>query len=376
MSKTLTAQSGAFLTQGPSEFHSHVPSSARSNLLGNAKTPGEALERSKKTHVSLTSRLAEKNNEMDDVDSQLRAKIAQFESCLSVWKSREEALRKRQAQLQERADKYKTEQSEIEQRMVRARKKYEDATKQRDAKLKEVRDMQSLLESLRVDKRRKEEEKLRIARYQEFLNSVLEFVHGGTFNEVSDIIRRYETLKVTGQQLAARIEEDRAMIEEVKAVMTKYTQEKQTQVLIANKEIAAKNQLLEQLRLDADKEEDVVQKNREASNHTTSLLGQIKMAITNLFSRCRTRHTSSYEHSTDLIRMVEIIGGRLGDLLYVVSRAHGHGHGHGSSPKQSKGDGFRLDGRPSLADDPHQSSVVNMKRDMVSPDARELKYDD
>eukprot|EP00762_Andalucia_godoyi_P002904 ANDGO_04171.mRNA.1 Coiled-coil domain-containing protein 42 homolog len=316
MSRTMT-ETSAFLTQPETlEFSS----SANRSVPFAGRTPAEKLENSRK-RVSVTTKLADKRNEMEEVDMQIKAKITEFESCLVAWRSREEVLRKRQRDFQQLVEAYRQEQPEHEMRVIRAVRKYEEACKQRDAKHAEIKEMTALLENLKLEKKKKEEERMRILCYQEFLNNVLEYAHGGSFNEIADIIRRHETLKNTGMHLASRIEEDRAQIEEIKAHIQKYTVDKQTQVLISNKEIAHKNQELEQIRLDADREEHLVERNRESSNQTSALLGQLRMAIVNLYARCKTKHYGSLDASTDLIKAIEVIGSRLSDLLFVTTKA-------------------------------------------------------
>lgn len=295
-----------------------------------SRLTGDSANHATAQAVSSSSKLVLKRHEMAEIDALLRAKVAHFEERLVLWKEREDEMKRRRADFAARVAKYKAEESDYENKMARASKRFEDACRQKEAKVEEIREQRDLLEQLRWEKRAKEEERERIMCYQAFLNMVVEQAEGGLFHEIGDLIRRYETLQATSDQLQAKLEVDRKNIEDLRGQLHKYIHDKQTQMLIANKEIATKNKDLEQMRLEVDRESHSLQKTKESSNVTNSTLGQTRLALQNLFMRCRTRHTAATD-ADDMKSMVAAISSRLGDLLYVVHSWRQHQlHAHPS----------------------------------------------
>jgi len=109
------------------------------------------------------------------------------------------------------------------------------------------------------------------------------------FQELHDILSRYQTLKASNERLQ---ENQRKFIEEVDHLnkqIAVYTKEMNTMKMTLNNKIATKQQRLEKIedlkgRLMAESEENTSKKMKKTTEH-----GQILMTIDNLFQKCLER---------------------------------------------------------------------------------------
>eukprot|EP01028_Stygiella_incarcerata_P004559 TRINITY_DN2005_c0_g1_i1.p1 TRINITY_DN2005_c0_g1~~TRINITY_DN2005_c0_g1_i1.p1 ORF type:complete len:349 (+),score=105.40 TRINITY_DN2005_c0_g1_i1:102-1148(+) len=321
MSFSTTAASDTFITQKGGVLYDDSPLSASS--VG-----------SEASH-SLATRLALKRQEVEEVDSELKSTLAEFERRMTTWKQREEALKERQRGFRESVLKYQAEQEKHESKIVIAMEKFDALRKQKEEQERQIQSEKIELERLKEEKRLKEEERDRLMCFQDYLLSVVDS-SSGAFSQISDILTRYDTLAGTKKYLEDKMDSDRQEIDDLRMETSKYVQDQETAILVLNKEIARTQEELDRLRLEADSMESQVQRDRKSANEASSMLGQVRLALHNLYHRCRGRNAPSMM-AQSLPQIIEYIGMRVSDLAYVV-----HSHKTSVSKKQSFVDGSEL----------------------------------
>ncbi|KAJ3242025.1 Cilia- and flagella-associated protein 73 [Chytriomyces hyalinus] len=251
------------------------------------------------------TRLLEKRREMLEVENGLNQQKEEFAMKMEALKQRGEELARKEAQLKESLLKFDKFLKENDAKRNRAIKKAIDERKTRDQKEIEIQDLKKhvVAQSSKKDKSGRAVDTY--LTFQKFLESVLESVE--EFGEVKDIISRFDTLAATNQELIDRAREAQDRTEKDRAMLINSTEEKNNLVLNYNNAIAKLQTRLEEAQMRSAKcqlEWDQTLKNATSK---TLLLGQIKMATSNLFSIVKTHLNSKLNNSGDTLSQLDKI---------------------------------------------------------------------
>lgn len=100
---------------------------------------------------------------------------------------------------------------------------------------------------------------------------------------------RYETLEAANHDLKARVENAQREAEDQNAKLSAFLKKTQNDLLVYNSEIANQQKDLDTLRLDSQDKESTLFRHETESKDRTRQLGEIKMAIQNIYIRTRQR---------------------------------------------------------------------------------------
>ncbi|GLD96470.1 hypothetical protein PINS_up005153 [Pythium insidiosum] len=198
---------------------------------------------------------------------------------------REEALRKKDLELQESLIKFNKFLQENESKRNRAIKRASDEIKQRLTKEQEVAKLKEHLEQLLVENDKLNSEVKKNMKYARYLELVQETVPED-YPEVADLVNRYRTLKETNRDLSQNQLHHEEENERKRVEFANFQKERANEILNHNNRIASM-----QRELEAD-ENLTIRLQHEAdaglrmTTQKTLALGQIVMAIGNLLQRC------------------------------------------------------------------------------------------
>jgi len=117
--------------------------------------------------------------------------------------------------------------------------------------------------------------------FQQYLDKVLE--NAEEFQEIREVIARYDTLTATHQDLLERETRNQEKYEKEKGKLVKFTEEKNNEILNYNNQLAQLQTRLEKAQSVAVKWESQWTHIQNTAAKKTLLLGRIKMATHNLF---------------------------------------------------------------------------------------------
>eukprot|EP00960_Hanusia_phi_P055593 763008-Hanusia_phi.AAC.6 len=258
---------------------------------------------------------------MQEVQQQLEQKKAEHHERMAKCKEKEETLAIKAQKLKSEEAKFQLFLKENDAKRTRALKRAQDEINIRRMKEKEAEAL--VLESRSIN------DKLNLARanlddhlvYQIYLEKVVE--HSEDFAEISDILKRYQTLSATNDDLQRMVQKNMDDTETYRHQLSQITKQLQNEVLVKSSEIAEHQERLEKARIEsviadshkATREDEVKDGIRE--------LGQSHMAIFNLFNRCRATHMADSrpkQETKDPFFALRYIEERFRDLT-VIARA-------------------------------------------------------
>ncbi|XP_064425708.1 coiled-coil domain-containing protein 42 [Latimeria chalumnae] len=228
-----------------------------------------------------STRLLEKKKEAAVVHEAMEAQREAFHLKMEGLKHRRADLNQKEQHLKEYLLKFDQFLKENDLKKLRAVKK---ANKEREVKRQKDRDLANLQDetlALNLVKQKLLKKLQKYSLYVNYLEKVIEA--SDEFEEVHQVMSRYDTLVMTQEDLLQTAQESQETIDRAKARLLHYVEEKNDEILQYNNRLA---QL--QTRLDKAQSEAVVWESRWAYIQNTAakktlLLGTIKMATLNLF---------------------------------------------------------------------------------------------
>lgn len=266
------------------QLEDYFQSAFRSKFL--VKMP----ERDEK-HVSPATRLLEKRRETAEVEHALSAQKEEFSMKMEGLAQRRQELESKEQELKQSLMKFDRFLRENDSKKTRALKKAKDERnmiKQKEEEIKTLQSECSQLEQER-DKFKKRLEKYTI--YQTYLERVLDL--SDEFSELREIMARYDTLIATHNDLLNREQKNQITMEKEKQKFNRFTEEKNTEVLHYNNQLAQLQTRLDKAQSEAVHWESKWTHIQNTAARKTLLLGQIKIATHNLYQLVQ-RHARNH----------------------------------------------------------------------------------
>jgi len=231
-------------------------------------------------HVSPATRLLEKRRETAEVEHALSAQKEEFSMKMEGLAQRRHELERKEQQLKQSLQKFDRFLKENDSKKTRALKKAQDERsmiKQKEEAIEILKDECGCLEEER-DRFKKRLEKYTI--YQNYLERVLEV--SDEFSELREIMARYDTLIATHNDLLSREQKNQETMEREKQKFHKFMEDKNTEVLHCNNQLAQLQTRLDKAQSDAVHWESKWTHIQNTAAKKTLLLGRIKIATHNL----------------------------------------------------------------------------------------------
>ena len=265
--------------------------------------------------ASQSTLLLQKKKEMNEVQQQLDRKKEEFRARMQRCQEKEVDLAARQEDIKEQVRKFDKFLKDNDAKRVRADRKVQEEKKARDQKENERLEQ---MEQKRLQDEKRAELKLGLesaGKYQRFLDLVCEEM-SEYFEGIENITMRYETLHAAHEDLRERVANSTREMEDKNDGLVSYVRDTSNNLLVFNSEIATKSQKLDELRFAAQLRETKLDQGSDASKEAIRSLGEVKMAIDNIYGRARIKK-GQVERATD-IDTLEAIKKRVVDLQWIV----------------------------------------------------------
>ncbi|KAM4709656.1 cilia- and flagella-associated protein 73 isoform 2-T2 [Discoglossus pictus] len=233
-------------------------------------------------YLTPATRLLEKRREMVEVEQALGTQKEEFQMKTESLQQRRAELEHKEEKLKDSLFKFDKFLKENDSKRKRALRKVEEERQMAAQKDLEALRLQS--ENVRLQQRKeallKRQEKNSI--YQTYLQKVLK--KSDEFQEVQEMIDRFNTLMVTQDKLLKRELESQEIIENEKASLQHYQEETHNLILEQNNELAELQAELDKARTVVAQWESLWTQIQNTSAETTLRLGRVRMATMNLFN--------------------------------------------------------------------------------------------
>lgn len=276
------------------------------------------------TQSSQSTELLLANKEMAEVQRLLDSKKEEFDERMAKCKEKEEILSMKVSKLKAEEMKFQLFLKENDNKRQRAVKRAQDEKNIRDIKEKE-------LEQLRIDMK-DTEAKLEVSKqnlekglvYQTYLEKVV-VTAPEDFTEIADIIKRYQTLSATNEDLQKLVQTNMDDAEENRITLYRLSKQLQNEALVKSSEIAELQERLEKAKLQTVIEEGNKAHRQDEAKDAIREKGEAQMAAFNLYNRCRATHMadSRPKHETNKVMVaLAYIEERFRDLQLIVKEGH------------------------------------------------------
>jgi len=278
--------------------------------------------------VSPATRLLEKRRQMFEVQEALETQKEEFARREELFKRREDALRKQDLELQQQLIRFNKFLQENDSKTARAEKKAREEEALRLQKEKEI--VKSKIELADLEDKKNEMKAIldKNLVYEKYLTSVLE--ESDEFQEIGDLLKRYETLKLHHSDLQQRAEEVTQLNDKYRNDLQAYMKEGQDTKLKGHNDIAQYQKQWEHEQLKSL----VAGSSREGfldeSARRVLEFGKCQMVITNLYERSRSnalvKGKVKTAYTLDQAEQLKAIREFVSDLSSIVSTVNSSMH--------------------------------------------------
>lgn len=249
-------------------------------------------------NVSPATRLLEKRRQMYEVQDALENQKARFAKEEEQFRKKEEQLRAKDLQLQHQLFRFNKFLQDNEAKRRRAETRAAEEQAEVRKKEDEIRELQKQLEESKQQCQELEEEVIRNAKYEKFLERVKETTDD--YNDMGDLVTRYHTLDTAYNDLVELQTHSEAKIEELRNEFQTYRRKQDMEMLALSQKIATLTTELDEVQKARQQlEQDVDVYTQEDSKHSLHF-GKILMSVENIFLRCTTKR-KNIQHATTLM---------------------------------------------------------------------------
>ncbi|XP_030645164.1 uncharacterized protein CCDC197 [Chanos chanos] len=273
----------------------------------------ESPDRIVETGVNTLQRtlVLRKKIQVDETDRQLAQKRLEFKGRMQALEQRRAELALKQLELKEKAVKFQKFVEENEVRRRRALKKYQLERKQNELKQAEWEELTVQLERLQARQQYLKERVAKHKIYEDYLMKVVDLLpdnygDNGSDSVVMPIIRRFETLSMSKNDLAQRLDSMVEELEQGQRNLELLKQEHNNNKLIANKELSGLQTQLDQAK-DKNKQLEMTHHIHQGQyRDQLEELGSLLIAVRNLGQQCHLQHYGPLENM-DLFTMLDMV---------------------------------------------------------------------
>jgi len=239
-------------------------------------------------HLTPATKLLEKRREMMEVENALAVEKEEFQLKIDSLNQRKQDLEKKEIQLKESVIKFDKFLKENDAKLSRAVKKAEDERELQKVKQKEI---ERLKEETKMQTKMKENHARKVQAYQKYNKFLEKTVEGSDeFQEIREIIDRYETLTVNYKDLRDIQNESEEMVNSKRRELTNYQDKKNYEVLNMNNELSELQTKLDEAQNRTHKAENEWSHIQSTAAGKTLLIGETRMAIRNLYELVVSHH--------------------------------------------------------------------------------------
>ncbi|CAF0915488.1 unnamed protein product [Adineta ricciae] len=231
-------------------------------------------------HLSSTSRLLEKQREVNETEALLVNQKEEFKLKMQSLKLRREKLNEKEHELRESLVNFEKYINELDSKRMRALKRAQD---ERDLTALKEKEIEKLHEDVAELTRKREELAARNAQYAKhstYLEKTVEIAD--EFQEIQELVDRYTTLEMNKKSLVEIQNQREEQLEAVRKKREEFLQEKNNQNLTLNNRIGDLQRELERAEIASRRAENKWSSIQTTAAEKTLQIGNIILAVRNL----------------------------------------------------------------------------------------------
>ena len=262
-----------------------------------------------------------------EIQHELDEKRADYQRRMDRLKEHEERLKTDKSKLQDTLVQYYKYIQDNELKRSRANKKAAVEEKAKHERFGQIKALRSRIENLEGEKTDSRARYQQLAKYQRYLEDVLQYNESDEYQDPRDIIKRYEMLddnKRILQRRKTQLEEDLARNQ---SQLQGKTVSNKTDTLQIDNRLSEAQSELERIQQDIKRTQDSLESNVAHRTETTRTIGLTRMACQNLYDRCvewnrvyNPSRANKETGATDVVHQLTVIGDCLGDYTCLVKR--------------------------------------------------------
>lgn len=264
--------------------------------------------------------------DMMEVQKELDDKRADFQRRMERVKEAEDQLKVERAKLQDTLVQYYKFIQENEIKRNRANKKASAEEKAKQDRHLQIVSLSETLHRLELEKDKSRTTYLQYAKYQRYLEDVLQHNENEEYQDPKDIITRWQTLDDNTKVLQRRktqLEED---LNKNKNQLNMKRQRKKNESVELQNQLNELQTQLEALQKEYKLKQDFLEQSINHKGSTTKTIGQVRMACQNLYDRC-VEWNSAYrsrshadQGEVDILHQLNVIGDCLDDYSVIIRK--------------------------------------------------------
>ncbi|KAF4102633.1 hypothetical protein G5714_017433 [Onychostoma macrolepis] len=266
------------------QIHQHIPviTESSSGILASG------------VHTLQTTLVLQKRGEVEALEEQLKETRQEVQGSMRSLQRRRAQLQQRQTETKHRAAKFEKFVEENEVKRRRALKKFQMERQQKEVKEKEKEELSKQLQDLQARRLYLQERVNRYKKFEEFLMKTLDLLPdkylGYGTDLVTPIIRRYETLTVSRQDLLQQLSRLTEQMKSSQSRLEARRQQHSTFKLMTNQELSERQTQLDQLKEKNKQLEMMLHMHLGQSRDQVEELGNILIAVKSLAEQCHLGH--------------------------------------------------------------------------------------
>lgn len=143
------------------------------------------------------------------------------------------------------------------------------------------------------------------------------------YEEVTDILNRYRTLRESNQDLMNHVAQQDAQVDGLRAELYEFKSDKENQILVGNNLCQTQRELLDKIRKEVSSEEERKDSIEDRKKDLSREISEVSSSIKNMFLRCQSTVKSkqmfskmkdSGNSAETLIHNLDVILARITDL--------------------------------------------------------------
>lgn len=267
--------------------------------------------------MNSTTEMLEKRREIVEIDQALAAEKEEFMMKMESLQLRIEELKIKECTLKESLLKFDRFLKENDIKRTRAVKKAIIEKEQIKLKDREITRLQHELESMKQRRQIVMTNVTKSKIYRDYMDKVCASCE--VFEEIEEIIGRYNTLAATREDLIKQNQTNQETIENLFKNLTSYVQAKNNEILHCNNTLATLQTLLEKAQGNSTKSRREWTSSEYCAEQKSLTYGRLKMAIYNLYTTtCRKIDGLSHSQVDDFKRQLDTVQTYVDDLKHIV----------------------------------------------------------
>ncbi|KAB5562124.1 hypothetical protein PHYPO_G00014390 [Pangasianodon hypophthalmus] len=360
-----------FVTQ--LEDHGVPHSRAEGENVNHIPVITESSNRILKTGVNTLQRtlVLKTQVQLDEVNRQLMQKRLEFKDRMQALEQRRAALLEKQEETKESAMRFERFVEENEVKRRRALKKYQLEKKENELREEEKSKLYKELEQLQIRHQQLKERVVKYKIYEEYMMKILDLLPEAYSEYGSDslampIIRRYETLSITQQDLLQRLTSLAEELDRGRCKLDSLKLEHSTSRFMSNKELSELQTQWDQIREKNKQLKMNLYIQHDQSRDQIEETGCLLLAVKNLAQQCHLQHYGPLQEM-DSLTMMDMIKEFILEMVDTERRALQMTDSSSELMKRS-----RHRGRKGPALTVNSSSKVNLKRNSKNSESELL----